>query len=240
MLGLKGKSVLITGGASGIGLATAERFLEEEAEVVILDQDKDAIERLKKDLPSLSGFLIADVSDLQAVEKAFMELDEVFQDLNVLINNAGVFQLKPFREQELETIDKIIDTNLKGAMYCAHFTIPSMIKRKNGRIINVASVAGTWGMVGQAIYCASKHGLVGFGDALAQELKKYGVLLVTLCPGGIDTPLWRSKENPYPGDIDRLMKPGEIVDLIAFILDQPKGTLYKKIVFFPSSEWHAG
>ena len=95
-------------------------------------------------------------------------------------------------------------------------------------------------MAGQVIYCASKHGLVGFGDALARELKEHGVLLVTLCPGGIDTPLWRRKDNPYPGDVERLMKPEELVNLIAFILDQPKGTLYKKIVFFPMSEWHAG
>jgi 3-oxoacyl-[acyl-carrier protein] reductase len=78
----------------------------------------------------------------------------------------------------------------------------------------------------------------GFGDTLAQELLPKGVLVTTICPGGIDTPLWDSDKNPYPGDKTRIMQPQEIVDLIEFLVNQPKGTLHKKIVMFPTNEWH--
>ena len=234
------KIMVITGASSGVGSALATHFSSHGYTVCAIARGREKLDTLKQ---GIKNGLYTYPCDLRSIDEVKITFERIYRDhglIDVLINNAGAFELKPFREQEIETIDRIVDTNLKGAMYCTHLTIPSMIARKDGRIINVASVAGTWGMAGQVIYCASKHGLVGFGDALARELKEHGVLLVTLCPGGIDTPLWRNKDNPYPGDVDRLMKPGELVDLIAFILDQPKGTLYKKIVFFPTNEWHAG
>ena len=237
---MKNKIMVITGATSGVGEALAVYFSSNEYTVCAIARGKKNLDNLKQ---KTKNGLFTYSCDLRSVDEVKLTFEKILKEhsvIDVLINNAGVFELKPFLEQDIGTIDRIIDTNLKGAMYCTHLTIPSMIARRDGRIINVASVAGTWGMVGQVIYCASKYGMVGFGDALAQELKKHGVLLVTLCPGGIDTPLWRSKGNPYPGDIDRLMKPEELVDLIAFILNQPKGALYKKIVLFPTNEWHAG
>jgi NAD(P)-dependent dehydrogenase (short-subunit alcohol dehydrogenase family) len=234
------KVMVITGASSGVGEALTAHFTAHEYTVCATARNREKLRALEEgnngDLHTYS----CDIRNLDDVKSTFAKIHEDHGHIDVLINNAGVFERKPFREQEIETIDRIVDTNLKGAMYCTHLTIPSMIARREGRIVNVASVAGTWGMAGQVIYCASKHGLVGFGDALARELREHGVLLVTLCPGGIDTPLWRRKDNPYPGDPDRLMKPGELVDLIDFILKQPKGTLYKKIVLFPTNEWHAG
>jgi short-subunit dehydrogenase len=234
------KIMVITGASSGIGQALARHFSSKEYTVCAIARGSERLDALKNDIEGGLHTYPCDIRSIGDVKLTFEKIYREHEHIDVLINNAGVFELKPFMEQEFETIDRIIDTNLKGAMYCTRLTIPSMVSRGDGRIINMASVAGTWGMIGQSIYCASKHGLVGFGDALARELRKHGVLLVTLCPGGIDTPLWRSSENTYPGDTDQLMKPGEIVDLTAFILDQPKGTLYKKIVFFPTNEWHAG
>ena len=84
----------------------------------------------------------------------------------------------------------------------------------------------------------SKFGMNGFADTLAQELLGKGILVTTICPGGIDTPLWDLEKNPYPSDKTRIMQTEEIVDLIEYLLDQPEGTLHKKIVMFPTNEWH--
>jgi short-subunit dehydrogenase len=236
-----GKRVMvITGASSGVGESLTVHFSAQDYTVCAIARNRDRLNALERHVKGDLFTYPCDLRVLDDVKSIFGKILEEHARIDVLINNAGIFELKPFREQAIETIDDIIDTNLKGVMYCTHLTIPSMIERRDGRIINVASVAGTWGMAGQVIYCASKHGLVGFGDALTRELSEHGVLLVTLCPGGIDTPLWRREDNPYPGDPDRLMKPQELVDLIDFILKQPKGTLYKKIVFFPTNEWHAG
>jgi short-subunit dehydrogenase len=237
---MQSKVMVITGASSGVGEALSVHFTGNGYTVCAIARDREKLKALENQCDGALHVYPCELQSVDNVKETFARILDEHGHIDVLINNAGVFELKPFREQEIETIDRIIDTNLKGSMYCTYLTIPSMIARKEGRIINIASVAGTWGMAGQVIYCASKHGLVGFGDALARELREHGVLLVTLCPGGIDTPLWRSEDNPYPGDVNRLMKPGELVDLIDFILGQPKGTLYKKIVFFPTNEWHAG
>jgi 3-oxoacyl-[acyl-carrier protein] reductase len=123
-------------------------------------------------------------------------------------------------------------------MYVTRFALPAILKKQHAHIINIASVAGTRGIPKQSIYCASKHGVVAFGDVLAQELKDRGIKVVSICPGAIRTPLWNSETNPYPGDISRIMEPEEIVDLVDFILKQPEHTLYKKIILFPTNEWH--
>jgi len=179
-----------------------------------------------------------DVSNKEQVEEATAAIQRMYGTPDVLINNAGVVENVSFAEQELEMIDRIVDVNLKGTLYVTRCIVPGMIARGSGRIINVSSVAGTRGIPGQATYCASKFGMNGFADTLAQELLAKGILVTTICPGGIDTPLWDFEKNPYPGDKARIMKPEEIVDLIEYLLDQPEGSLYKKIVMFPTNEWH--
>ena len=234
------KIMVITGASSGLGEALAIHFSSHGYVVCGIARNSEKLTELEKRIQDNIYTYQCDLRSLEDVHKTFEHINRDHSNIDVLINNAGIFERKPFIEQEVETIDRIIDTNLKGTMYCTYFAIQSMIERKDGRIINIASVAGTWGMPGQVIYCASKHGMVGFGDALAHELMEHGVILNTICPGGIDTPLWRSKNNPYPGDMDRLMKPDELVDFVAFILRQPKSTLYKKVIIFPTNEWHAG
>ncbi|MBT7924070.1 MAG: SDR family oxidoreductase, partial [Opitutae bacterium] len=179
-----------------------------------------------------------DVSKKEQVEEAIAAIQRDYGVPDVLINNAGVVENISFAEQSIEMIERIVDVNLKGALYVTRCVVPGMIARGSGRIINVSSVAGTRGIPGQATYCASKFGMNGFAETLAQELLAKGILVTTICPGGIDTPLWDPDKNPYPGDKARIMKPQEIVDLIEYLLDQPKGTLHKKIVMFPTNEWH--
>lgn len=231
------QNMVITGASRGVGAVAAERFAEQGHRVFAIARSEEQIAALAEKSELIEPIQL-DISKAEAVREAFERIETDFGPISTLINNAGVVENIEFATQGVEMIDQIIDTNLKGSLYCTRFAIPGMIARKTGRIINVSSVAGVRGIPGQVSYCASKHGMNGFADALAQELIKHGVLVTSICPGAIDTPLWDPETNPYPGDLKGVMQPGEIVDLIEFILKQPPRTIFKKLVLFPSNEWH--
>jgi len=128
MKGLKDKRVLITGGGSGIGAATAERFLKEGSLVVVLDKNEEACSEIKKRLPSLRETIKADVSVEKDISEAFIELDRIFNGLDVLINNAGISFRKPFIELEPEQWCKVIDVNLNGMFYVSRQAARRMLQ----------------------------------------------------------------------------------------------------------------
>lgn len=238
-MSVKMKSILVTGATRGVGEALTLKFAQKGHVIYALARTRNQLNSLveKCGADKVIPFEV-DVSSKEQVEEATASIQREYGAPDVLINNAGVVENVSFAEQELEMIDRIVDVNLKGTLYVTRCIVPGMIARGSGRIINVSSVAGTRGIPGQAAYCASKFGMNGFADTLAQELLAKGILVTTICPGGIDTPLWDPEKNPYPGDKARIMKPEEIVDLIEYLIDQPEGTLYKKIVMFPTNEWH--
>jgi NADP-dependent 3-hydroxy acid dehydrogenase YdfG len=228
------KTIVITGASSGLGKTLAADLAAQSHMVYALARSVNKLDELRVAYPEQIRPVSVDLCDAAAVQKVFGEIDPI----DVLINNAGIFSSAPFREESWENIDRIIDTNLKGLMYCTRAALPAMIERKAGHIINISSVSGINGIRGQAIYGASKHGVQGFADVVAMEAREHGVLVTTLCPGGIATPLWGA-HNPYPGEQNDLISCEEISRLVVFLLGQPKTTLYKKVVFFPKSEWHS-
>ncbi len=231
-------NILITGATRGVGEALTLRFAGQGRKVFALARTRDQLDSLVERGGSTVVPFAVDISDRDAVDAAVHSIESDHGGVDVLVNNAGVVQNIDFSEQPIEVMERIIDVNLKGTLYCTRLTIPHMIARRRGRIINISSVAGVRGIPGQAAYCASKHGMNGFADALAQELIPHGIVVSSICPGGIDTPLWNKETNPYPGDIDKVIKPDEIVDMVEFLLNQPPGTMYKRIVVFPTNEWH--
>ena len=233
---------LITGASRGVGEALAWKLAGEGHSVAALARSGDKLQELagRAQEEGLPGTIIAcpvDLRDPAAVSECVHSLEEK-SPIEVLINNAAVVQNIPFAEQSLERLDAIVDSNLKGTMYCTHAVLQHMIPRKAGRIVNISSVAGVRGIPGQASYCASKHGMVGFADALTQELIPHNIQVATICPGAIDTPLWDPEKNPYPGDISKTIQPGEIVNLVCYLLTQPDHSIFKRIVMFPTNEWH--
>lgn len=233
------KIALITGASRGVGEALALRLAEEGWRVAALARSADKLARLAESAAAGSILAVpADVRDSAAVTAAVDRVEAELGPIDALINNAAVVQNIPFAEQSLERLNDIVDINLKGAMYVTHAAIQHMIPRRSGKIINISSVAGVRGISGQASYCASKHGMNGFADALAQELIPHNIQVATLCPGAIDTPLWDPETNPYPGDVSKTIQPNEIFDLVVYLLGQPNHTLFKRIVMFPTNEWH--
>jgi len=223
MRGLKGKRVLVTGGARGIGAATAERFLEEGARVVVLDCDDEALNRIEDTLPSLSGTISADVSDADAVARAFDELDELLGGLDVLINNVGISIRHAFMDITSEQWRKVMDTNLNGMFFVAQQAARRMLKGDGGVILNMGSTNGLMGYPFYADYNASKAGVIELTRSMALELAPK-VRVNCVCPGFILTPM---QEREYTPEMLRTFKskvplkrvghPAEVAALFAFL-----------------------
>lgn len=223
MRGLSNKRVLITGGASGIGATTVARFLEEGAQVAVLDWDETGCERLKQDLPGLAGTITADVSDADAVSRAFDQLDALWSGLDVLINNAGISIRHRFIDITPREWQQVLDVNLSGVFFVAQQAARRMLAGAGGVIINMASTNGLVGHPYYADYNASKAGVIALTRTMALELAPT-VRVNAVCPGYVLTPMQEAEYTPEMMQavndkipLRRHAQPAEIAGLFAFL-----------------------
>ena len=223
MRGLEGKRVLITGGASGIGAATAARFLEEGSAVVVLDRDAQARERVHHELPDLAGTVDADVSNLKQVKAAVADAIQLMGGLDVLINNAGISIRHNFLDITPEEWDKVIAVNLTGVFYMAQAAARHMVQHDGGAILQTASTNGIMGYPYYADYNATKAGVIELTKSMALELAPK-VRVCAVAPGYVLTPMQRAEytdemleEVNRKIPLRRHAKPEEIAALFAFL-----------------------
>jgi NAD(P)-dependent dehydrogenase (short-subunit alcohol dehydrogenase family) len=230
------KTLVVTGVTSGVGLEIVRRFVALGDRVIGLGRDGARLEAITRELGSERFWARqVDVRMSSEVQRVFDGLKDQVERIDVLVNNAAVFKTAPFESFTIEDIDAIIDTNLKGTIYCTHQALPFL--RRGSRIVNMGSVSGTHGIENQAAYSSSKFGVEGFAESLGQELSKRGIHITTICPGGIATPLWNEK-NPYGGDVNVLLRCEDIVALVEHVAGLPERVVFKKAILFPSNEWH--
>ena len=223
MRGLTNKRVLITGGASGIGAATAARFLEEGSRVVVLDRDDAARQRIVQELPALSGTIGADVSDSEAVARAFDELDALLQGLDILINNAGISVQNPFMKITPEQWRRVVEVDLNGVFLVAQQAARRMLAQGGGVIINMGSTNALRGHPWYADYNAAKAGVLTLTQTMALELAPT-IRVVAVCPGYVRTPMQEAEYTPAMMQaldrkipLGRQARPAEIAGLFAFL-----------------------
>jgi meso-butanediol dehydrogenase/(S,S)-butanediol dehydrogenase/diacetyl reductase len=223
MRGLNTKRVLITGGASGIGAATAARFLEEGAQVCILDRDGKACESIRHQLPQISEAIVADVTNLTQVEAAFAQAVRAMGTVDVLINNAGISIRHNFLDITPEEWDKVIAVNLTGVFYVAQTAARHMYHRGAGAILQTASTNGTVGQPYYADYNATKAGVIELTKTMALELAPK-VRVCAIAPGYVLTPMQRAEytdamleEVNQKIPLRRHAKPEEIAALFAYL-----------------------
>jgi NADP-dependent 3-hydroxy acid dehydrogenase YdfG len=220
------KTILITGTTSGVGATLTHFYLEKGWNVVGLARGDSLFQYDNYQHHQV------DISNPFLLEIIFKQLNNI----DVLVNNAAMFHMKPFTETNIEDIHDMIDINLKGSMYVTKFALSKM--KSDSRIFFINSVAGLEELENQSVYCSSKHGLTGFAGVLGEELRGRGIKVTSIHPGGIDTPLW-SKDNPYPcGDVSKAISPIEIAKLIDFIYNSKTNIEYKTVKLFPDTEWH--
>lgn len=235
---LTGRTVAITGGAAGIGLATARALLREGACVALLDIDGDAARSAASDLTSSYGGaygFAADVTDVKSISRAVLEATEELGSLDSLVNNAGVAGLGSVHESSVESWQRIWSVNVLGTFLASRAVLPNMIEQGGGAIVNVGSVAGLVGIPGMAAYCAAKGAIVNLTRQMAAEYGKYGVRVNCVCPGTVaETAMGKSllgsDHNPealdkrlakYP--LGRFGRSPEVAEAVAFFLSDAAG-----------------
>ena len=223
MRGLTGKRVLITGGASGIGAATAARFLEEGSAVCVLDRDAKGRQQIQRQLPDLAGTVDADVSNLKQVQAAFADAVNIMGGVDVVINNAGISIRHNFLDITPEEWDKVIAVNLTGVFYVAQTAARHMWERGVGVILQTASTNGIMGYPYYADYNATKAGVIELTRSMALELAPK-IRVCAVAPGYVLTPMQRAEYTDEMLDevnrkipLRRHAKPEEIAALFAFL-----------------------
>ena len=223
MRGLKDKRVLITGGASGIGAATAARFLEEGARVCVLDRDAQGCDHIRRELPGLAEAIIADVTDLMQVEAAFAEAVRLMDGVDVLINNAGISIRHKFLDITPEEWEKVLSVNLTGVFYVAQTAARHMCERGSGVILQTASTNGLVGQPFYADYNATKAGVIALTKTMAVELAPK-VRVCAVAPGYVLTPMQRAEySDAMLEEVNRKIplrrhaEPAEIAALFAYL-----------------------
>lgn len=220
------KVILVTGGASGIGMATVRAFAELGGEVFVADVNAARGEEVAEQVRAAGGrarFVRCDVTDAASIRACRDAVLGGRGRLDVLANVAGWGHIQPFVENDDAFIDKVIALNLRGPIEMARAFLPSMIERKGGRIVNVASDAGRVGSLGETVYSAAKGGVIAFSKSLAREGARHGVLVNCVCPGPTETPLLRSEPEKFLEaflkviPLRRFGKPSEVADAIVFL-----------------------
>jgi len=189
---LDGKVAIITGGASGIGKKTAEIFSKEGAAIAIFDVNRDALNQTEKEIRDNGGKCngyVVDVTNFEDVTEKVKEVIEDFGEIDVLVNNAGITRDNFLTKMEIDDWNKVIAINLTGTFNCAKAVAPYMMEKNKGNIVNVSSVVGVYGNIGQTNYAASKAGVIGLTKTWAKEFAKKGIRVNAVAPGFIKTPM---------------------------------------------------
>lgn len=228
MMSFEEKTIVVTGGAKGIGAGCVRVFHRENGRVVILDVDEEAGSKLSDNLGDRALFIHCNISDEQQVSKAMEKAADHFGGIDVLVNNAGILHYATVTETSEEDWDSVMNVNLKGAFLCAKHAIPYIQKAGAGVVVNMSSVQGFVVQEKVAAYVATKSALIGFTKSIAVDYAP-NIRSVAICPGGVDTELNREAfqqsadpERARQETIDihlvkRMANPEEIGEMVAFV-----------------------
>lgn len=208
---LEGRVAIITGGSTGIGRATADLLAARGALVTIFARSASAA------LPAENMLAVdGDVSDPVAIGRLFAETESRFGDCDILINCAGMIDPKPLAEVTPDDWDRMFAVNVRGTYLTMRRALPAMIAKRGGAIVNVASISGVIGpgkFPGYVSYCASKAAVIAMTEALAVEVKQYGIRVNSVSPGSVDTRMWAAAGGGAPA----AMTPEEVAEVICFL-----------------------
>ncbi|PTS95590.1 short-chain dehydrogenase [Flavobacterium sp. HMWF030] len=239
----RNKTVFITGAGGGIGKAIAFAFVEQGANIALLDVKKDYIEPVAKEVRLLGSkalVLEVDVTNYQSISNAVSETISTFGTLDVAVNNAGVVGIGSIEEIDEQEWDRVLSVNAKGVFICTKAVLEVMKPQNSGAIINTASIAGKMGMAHLSHYVASKFAVIGFTNSIAKEVAQTGITVNAICPGIIGTGMWRGKG----GIADRWKQSNETEaqswernkkTLIPQGIDQSAGDIAAAVLFIASA-----
>jgi len=239
------RTALITGATSGIGEATARLLADNDFRLILCGRRKDRLEQLKNDLEIKTEVttLSFDVREKKEVSVAFQSLEDKWKQIDVLINNAGnAHGLAPIQSGSVEDWDAMIDINVKGLLYVSHEVLPGMVKKNQGHIINMGSIAGKEAYPNGNVYCASKFAVDAITKGMRIDLNAHSIKVTAIHPGLVETEFSLVR---FKGDEARAnavykgyepLKPEDIADLILFALTRPAHVVVADLVVFPVAQ----
>jgi 3-oxoacyl-[acyl-carrier protein] reductase len=232
---LDGKIALITGGSKGIGLAIARSLGRLGAKLSLCARHADKLETAATELQNEGAKVMvtaADVTRASDIGKLVQKTEQSFGAIDVLVNNAGIGYFGPFQGAAEAEWDAVLDTNLKSVFLLSKAVAPGMIERRAGHIINIASLAGKNAFAGGGIYCASKWGLLGLTECMAEDLRQYGIRVSAICPGSVATDF-----SPHAGkDVRKMLQAEDIAHAVEAIVTQAPQSFISEILLRPTQK----
>ncbi len=237
---LTGKTVLVTGGGSGIGLAAARLLLDEGAQVAITGRNEEKLRRAAEELNASERLIYhaADVADLAQVQALTQDVTRRLGRIDILVNNAGLnIKERTFRELTPENWHLLLGANLHGAFYCMHAVLPQMRARRDGLIININSISGKRSNpLGGMAYIAAKSGLRGLALGVAAEEKDNGIRICNIYPGEVNTPILEARPEPVSEERRRVMLQAEdVAAAVLFIATLPPRASIPELIITPAN-----
>ncbi|MBQ9778678.1 MAG: SDR family oxidoreductase [Clostridia bacterium] len=224
----EGRTAMVTGAGKNIGREIAFAFAREGARVIVCDYNGENAQKTVEEIKALgvdAMAVVCDVRDRESIFSYVAEALERFGSIDFLVNNAGgsaalLKKLTRFVDAEPQTLDFVIDTNLKGAMHCAQAVLPSMITQRYGKIINISSIAALCGLYDRVDYAASKAALIGMSKALAMEVGEYNICVNCISPGAIERGGVKREHMTFLGENGHSGTPQDIADTVLFLASQ--------------------
>lgn len=232
---LEGKVAIITGASRGIGLAVAHRLGTLGAKLSLCARDAKRLESAANELrPEAAGVFAAavDVTHGDPIVAFVQNTEKTLGPVEILVNNAGIGYFGPTHEATEANWDSVLDTNLKSVFLASKAVAPGMIQRRSGQIINIASLAGKNAFPGGGIYCASKWGLLGLTECMAEDLRGYGIRVSAICPGSVATDF-----SPHgKKDISKMLQAEDIAHVVEMIVTQAPQSFISEVLLRPTQK----
>lgn len=233
MESLKGKVVLVTGASRGIGLAIAQAFGRESAQLVLVARDKKALRAAAEKVQGDPLIVGADVTRPADIARLFRTLQRRYKHLNVLVNSAGVFTYKPFERTTLQDWRAGLETNLTSLFLMTRAALPLLKRSRAAHIVNILSVSSRSAFRNCSAYCAAKFGALGLTRVLREEFRPLGIRVTAILPGSTDTRMMKAFD--FPIDRTKLIQPEDIGEAVLAALLQPPRTTVEEVHLMPSA-----
>jgi 3-oxoacyl-[acyl-carrier protein] reductase len=232
MSDITGKVAVVTGAGRGIGRAIAVELAQMGARVVVAARSASDLEETARLIGTASA-VPTNVRNKEEVHRLLEHASSQFGPVDILVNSAGIGVSGPVIDFTDADYDAILETNLKSIFHASRYVLPSMIERKTGHIINIASIAGKVGSPNLAVYCASKFGVVGFTQSLAEEVRQHGIRVSLICPGSTDTSFLGSSSKSSKMR-DRMLSPADIAHAVRMIVLQESNSFISEVIIRPT------